>query len=110
MRSLESHPWKAIGFLKVIACYIQYPAIQKQVDIQVKKKQVHYAINMSKWSCPIIFISTLGDGEGDDGYHVKPKEKKVTLQWTPVLANLKASNMASSFPNDALRQKLFFLL
>ncbi|CAL1174193.1 unnamed protein product [Cladocopium goreaui] len=38
--------------------------------------------------------------ESCDGYMVKPKEKKVTLQWTAMSGNLKSSNVASCFPND----------
>ena len=35
---------------------------------------------------------------------VKPKEKKVTLQWTTMSGNLKSSNVASCFPNEAFNR------
>ena len=47
------------------------------------------------------FLHIPHEGESsEDSFVVKPKEKKLYMQWATVSANYKAVNVASAFSND----------
>lgn len=65
-----------------------------------------YAKSVKVKTQPVVFSTShyhwchIPTGADADSFIVKPKEKKLYMQWTLITANHKAVNVASAFPND----------